>query len=212
MDELHKNFDAITWEHMLFLFSIVFILVFRKPISILIPKIRTISKDGITTDTSPETQLEKSNSEAVQQLLDVVQNTIVISDLEDRIKNDLKTKGLIATDDASKILIRHLAGTQLLLNFEQIHQLIFGSQIFLLKKLNEVAGQGRHIEYLIGYVESVKKLYADTLTDWSKDKYLAFLFSRHLIIQHGEQVHITNLGVEYLVWIARSGKRDDNAL
>jgi len=80
--------------------------------------------------------------EAVQQLLDVIGSSVVIAEIEGRIKNELSERGLNTDGDTVKILIRHLAGTQILLSFEQIHSLIFGSQVFLLKKLNEVAGQG----------------------------------------------------------------------
>jgi hypothetical protein len=104
-----------------------------------------------------------------------------------------------------------LAGTQLLLSFEQIHNLIFGSQIFLLKKLNEVAGQGRPWTFVTNHIDHVKTLYPE-LGDWSYDQYLGFMYGRLLIIRHGDQIHITNLGVEYLTWIARNGRRENNPL
>lgn len=198
---------------MVFVFSIVFIIIFRAPISLLIPKIRKISKDGLSIEEStPEAQLEDNNSEAVQELLNVVENTIVISDLENQICADLELKGLNASDDTSKVLVRHLAGTQLLLHLEQVHHLIFGSQIFLLKKLNEVVGQGRAMSYVATHIDHIKNSYPKELGEWSTEQYLEFLFGRNLVIRHGEQLHITNFGVEYLVWVARSGKREDNPL
>ncbi len=198
---------------MVFVFSIVFIFVFRAPISSLIPKIRKISKDGLSAEgNTPEIQLEENNSESVQQLLDMIESTIVIAGLEDRIRADLGARGLIPSDDASKVLVRHLAGTQLLLHLEQVHHLIFGSQIILLKKLNEVAGRGRSMDYVTTHIDHVKKMYSDSLGEWSIEQYLEFLFDRNLVIQHDDQLHITDLGVEYLVWVARSGKREDNPL
>lgn len=212
MEEFSKVLTSITWEHLLFVFSLVFIFVFQKPISLLIPKIRKIGKDGLTTDSTPETQLETKNTEAVQQLLDVVGQSIVIADLERRIEDDLKKRSLPISGDTNRVLIRHLAGTQLLLNLEQIHGLIFGSQIFLLKKLNEVTGQGRSIEFVNQYFDHVVKAYADNLGSWSREQYLEFLYNQQLIIKHDAQIHITNLGVEYLTWVARAGKSENRPL
>jgi len=99
-----------------------------------------------------------------------------------------------------------------LLEFEQIHNLIFGGQIFLLKKLNEVTGQGKPIEFVANHFEHVKGLFPEQLGDWSIEQYLAFLVERLLITTKGNISHITNLGVEYLTWVIRNGKREDNPL
>ena len=111
-----------------------------------------------------------------------------------------------------EVLIKHLAGTQVLLAFERIHSSIFGSQIFLLKKLNEVAGQGRAEEYVNNHIDYVKEQYPEQLGNWSFEQYLSFLYSQLLIVRHGDQIHITNMGVEYLTWLARNGRREDNPL
>ena len=87
--------------------------------------------------------------------------------------------------------LKHLAGTRVLLEFEQIHNLIFGSQIFLLKKLNEVAGQGKPIEFVANHFEHVKGLFPEQLGNWSLGQYLAFLIGRLLITTKGNIFHIT---------------------
>jgi hypothetical protein len=205
--------NAIQWEHLLFVFSLVFIFLFRGPLSELIPKITKIGKDGVTAGTTaPDAQREMSNPEAVHELLGMIGNSIVISDLESRITNELKLKGFSVDGDSTKVLIRHLAGTQLLLSFEQIHNLIFGSQIFLLKKLNETTGQGRSLEFVMNHVEHVRALYPEEFEGWSNDQYLAFLYGRILILEESETIHITNFGVEYLTWITRNGRRENNLL
>ncbi|HVS26752.1 MAG TPA: hypothetical protein VHE58_05575 [Burkholderiales bacterium] len=209
---MEEFINVITWQHLAFIFALVFIALFRQPLSDLIRRITKIDKKGLTAGPAPEAQREKSDPEAVQQLLDVVGNSIVITDIEGRIKNELKAKGLSTEGDSVKVLIRHLVGTQLLLSFEQIHSLIFGSQIFLLKKLNEVAGQGRPLSFVNGHIDHVKTLYSNALGDWSHNQYLEFMYGRLLIIRHGDQIHITNLGVEYLTWVARNGRREDNPL
>tara|TARA_R110000868_G_scaffold411644_1_gene706670 strand:- start:3109 stop:3735 length:627 start_codon:yes stop_codon:yes gene_type:complete len=208
MEEFLK---AISWQHLAFIFALVFIFAFRQPLSDLIRRVTSISKDGLTAGAPPEAQREQEH-ETVQQLLDVIGSSIVIEDLENRIKTELTAKNLSAEGNSIRVLIRHLAGTQLLLSFEQIHNLIFGSQIFLLKKLNEVTGQGRPSLFVYNHIEHIKNLYPDALHDWSSDQYLAFLYIRSLIVRHDEQIHITNLGVEYLTWLVRNGRSEEKPL
>ena len=208
MEEFLK---AISWQHLGFIFALVFIFSFRQPLSDLIRRVTSISKDGLTAGAPPEAQREKEH-ESAQQLLDVIGSSIVIEELENRIKAELTTKNLSAEGHSVKVLIRHLAGTQLLLSFEQVHNLILGSQIFLLKKLNEVTGQGRPAQFVYGHIDHVKTLYPTELHDWSHEEYLAFLFIRSLIVQHDNQIHITNLGVEYLTWLVRNGRSEDKSL
>ena len=206
--------NAITWHHMAFLFAVVFVYLFRQPLSDLIKRITKIDKQGVTAEPSPDSQREntETGAEAVQQLLDVVGNSIVINEQEDIIRNELTAKGLPAENDAAKVLIKHLAGTQLLLAFERIHNTIFGSQIYLLKKLNEFAGQGRSTEFVNHHIDHVREMYPDNLVDWDAERYLNYLYSQSLITINGDQLHITNLGVEYLTWVVRNGRRENNPL
>ena len=121
-------------------------------------------------------------------------------------------RGLETEGDTSNILIKFLAAATILLEFEQIHNFIFGSQIFLLKKMNEVAGQGREKEYVIGHFERVKVLFGEQLGNWSFEQYMGFFFTRSLVTVDKDNYHITNLGVEYLTWMARNGRSEDRPL
>jgi len=155
----------------------------------------------------------KVDKEEVERLLAAVGDSIVIQDIVGRIKAELEAKGLPTDGDSVKILIRHLAGTQLLLIFEQIHRIIFGSQIYLLKKLNETIEKGKSVESVHEHVDHVKSIFTDNLSSWDYDQYLSYLFSHQLIIKgEDEKLYITNLGVEYLTWIIRNGRREDNPL
>jgi len=136
----------------------------------------------------------------------------VLREVEGRIKADLEDRGLEAEGDTAKVLVKHLAATKILLEFEQIHNLIFGTQIFLLKKLNEVGGQGKNREYVIAHFEQVKELFKSNFVQWSFDQYMAFLLTRLLVTVDRDTYHITNLGVEYLTWMARTGRSENQPL
>jgi len=101
-----------------------------------------------------------------------------------------------------------LAATQLALDYEHIHNLIFGTQINLLKRLNEVVGQGRSGDYMANFLVEVKAIFPE-LADWTLDKYLTFLSTNNLITINEGGYHITNKGVDYLTWISRTGHSED---
>ena len=84
--------------------------------------------------------LQPVNNDTVQELIDRIGNSVVIADIENNIKKELVEKGFDITGETTKVLLRHLAGSQLLLTFEKINIAIFGSQIRLLRLLNSSDG------------------------------------------------------------------------
>ena len=202
----------LSWPHFIFIFSLVFIFVFRKQMAGLISRITSIDKTGVKATSKPEAQRKKEKTEAVQELLLAIGNSIVLQDVEGRIRTKLYNRGLQIEGDTVKVLIKHLAAVQILLEFEQIHNLIFGSQIYLLKKLNEVGGQGKEKEYIFNHFEIVKECFKEQLGSWSFEQYMLFLFDRSLVTVHNDNYHITNLGVEYLTWIIRNGRSENRSL
>jgi hypothetical protein len=191
---------------------LILVKVFHKQISNFIHRIIKIDKEGITAISISEMQLEKPKPEAVQLLLDVVSKSVVIASIEEDIKNDLMGKGLETTGNTIDVLIRHLAGTSLLLSFVQIHSQIFGSQLILLNKLNEMVGQGRSVTFINDYFDHIKLSFPEAFDEWSVDQYLNYMFVNLLITQNENKIHITNKGVEYLTWIARNGIQDNKPL
>lgn len=197
-----------------FISFLIFIILFKKPLESLIKRTTSINKDGLIADRPTDSQSEPSNSdaEAIRKLLDSVGNSEVITEQEERIRNDLIERGLSPEGDTAQVLIRHLAGSQLLLAFERIHNSIFGSQIFMLKRLNEAAGRGRHIDDILSHIDQVKNEFNEQLGNCDYENYLHYLFSNFLIVRHDDTMHITKLGNEYLTWIARNWRSENNPL
>ena len=204
---------SLGWPHFAFAFCLIFIFVFRPQLGALLSRVTSIDKLGIKTQPNPEIQREDPKKiEAAQELLLAIGNTVVLQDIEDQIRTDLAARNLEANGETNKVLIKYLAATLVALEFERIQNLIFGSQIYLLKKLNEVSGKGLSPAAIGSNFEHVKQLFPEAFNEWSLDEYLAFLFARKLIVVTNDNYHITNLGNEYLVWMARTGHREDNAL
>ena len=93
MEELLTNLE---WHHLVFIFSIVFILLFRKPLVNLISRVTSIDKSGLKTTPAPEAQRETEKKEAVQELLAEISSSIVLEDIEEKIKTNLEEKGLVS--------------------------------------------------------------------------------------------------------------------
>ena len=204
---------ALGWPHFAFAFGVVFLLVFHAQLRALLGRITSIDKTGIRTQPNPEIQREDPKKiEAAQELLLAIGNTVVLQDIEGRIRNELTTRQLSVEGETTKVLIKYLAAAQVGLEFEQIQNLIFGSQIYLLNKLNQVTGQGQSLTLIESHFEHVQNMFSDSFADWTLEKYLHFLFERRLIVLQDGRYHITNLGKEYLVWKARTGRADNNAL
>ena len=204
---------ALGWPHFAFAFGVVFLLVFHAQLRALLGRITSIDKTGIRTQPNPEIQREDPKKlEAAQELLLAIGNTVVLQDIEGRIRNELTARQLSVEGETTKVLIKYLAAAQVGLEFEQIQNLIFGSQIYLLKKLNQVTGQGQSLALIESHFEHVQKMFNDSFADWTVGKYLHFLFERQLIVLQDGRYHITNLGKEYLVWMARTGRAENNAL
>ncbi len=191
----------------------MFLLIFREQLRALLGRITSIDRTGIKTQPNPEIQREDPKKiEAAQELLLAIGNTVVLQELEGRIRNDLTTRQLSVDGETTKVLIKYLAAAQVSLEFEQVQNLIFGSQIYLLKKLNEVSGQGQLPALVEAHFKDVQKMFGDSFGDWSLEKYLYFLFERNLIVHQDGRYHITNLGKEYLVWMARTGRAENKQL
>ena len=210
MDALQKVIGSLGWPHIALIIGIFFMIIFRVPIATFIGRIRTVGKAGVTTETSPLAQSDEKRKIAVDELMKVG-DSIVLKELEHSTVKDLSSRGLDTEGDTVKVLIRNLAATQLALDYEQIYNLIYGSQILLLRRLNEAVGQGRLKEYMDDYFLKVKSKHQDLFT-WSFEQYLDFLFKRALIITVDGKYNITTKGVDFLTWIVRNGRTEDRVL
>lgn len=208
---MQEFISSITTEHLIFVFALIFIFTFRKPLMGLIDRTEKIGKDGLTAGNNSKIQDDSSQttSESVQTLLDYVGNSIVINELETNIVKDLKGKNLDSSGDTAKVLIKHLAGTQALLAFERIYSNIFGSQIQLLKRLNE---QSRDNDFALQHYNQVCENVPNFKDSVTYENYNNFLISNILIIKKDNSFHITNMGIEFLTWLTRNGKLESKQL
>lgn len=197
--------NVIVWP----LVTLIAAVIFRRGITDILRRTRKIGikKIGLETYSAQETQDErrKKSSDDWPSLLDPT----VLRDQEEFIKEDLKKQSLDAESDTACFLIRQLAATEIELWFEQAYNAIYGSQIVLLKQLNEVAGKGQSLDFVSSYFSSTKERHPNQFKDWDLERYLSFLRKHLLITNKDDNYHITTRGVGFLVWLARYGLPED---
>ena len=211
MENIIKILSSFGWPHVSLIFALIFIFVFKKAIREFIGKIKSVGKEGLKTESSQTAEVEEKRKQAVEELMKFGDSNVT-NKLESFIFKDLKQRGLDTDSDTVKVLIRHLAATQLALDFEQIYNIIFGSQIFLLRKLNEAAGTGLNIEKIKSHFEHVQGLFDEQLNSWTLEQYLSFLFGRTLITVKDNSYHITIKGVDFLIWLTKTARSKNRPL
>ena len=79
----------------------------------------------------------------------------------------------------------------------------------MLKKLNEVIGVGRDKRFMEHFFSGVKNLHPEEYSDWDVDIYLQYLFISGLILFKDNTYHLTQKGQDFVIWLAKTGKRED---
>lgn len=194
--------ETLKWPGVVMVFGVVFMIVFRSSVSHLIRRIRKITPKGFEAG-DDQTQAQMPADRAVDDLMKAF-DSIVLRGYEQLIYDQLKDKGLDANSDTNKVLVRHLATTQVHLDLEIILSGIWQSQVRLLNFLN-TSGTSLKDEHLrLIYEEAVGK-YPDVFKYHSFKAYVGHLIRSGLVVQNGDGYSITNLGVEFLQYVARYG-------
>jgi hypothetical protein len=178
----------------------------RRPISSLFERAQSFSKGDLRVDLSQTAaQLETTNPQ-IEDLKNWGTSPAVLNRKE-AIKSDFKNRGLSVSGEATEVLISQLAVTQLLWKAEEIYFFIFGSQIVLLKSLNQTPA-GIPSQDIATFFEGVQNRF-DILKRWNLQGYVRYLIAERLITFDGTAYRITIEGKEFLAWLARTGRSEN---
>lgn len=203
--------EILAWPFCALVFGIIFLNFFKEPITNFISRVKSVGKKGVTTDTPKDTQISENENKYVEELMSVVEASPMLIEVENELKTELREKDLDYTGDASKILLRHLAATKIGLIFERTYQYIFGSQIELLKQLNNNNRSGFTRKEIDGYFHNLKTIHVD-FKDWETDNYIQFLLDASLIVTKNDIYVITVRGVEFLLWLIKNSRNENKLL
>jgi hypothetical protein len=200
-DQFLRVLDAVKWPVVFLAVALVVIFLFRAQLATFLSRVTSIGKGGLKIEPVTGQQTQPDRSKQAQELMRALDSAALLEQ-ERVIKADLEKRGLEHTGETIEVLVRHLASFQLAVVFEEIYRLIFGSQIYVLKRANESRILSR---------ASVEEHFRNTqtlfpgLADWDVDHYMSFLLTRGLLQRVGEDYAITPFGTEFLGWMVRIG-------
>ena len=195
---------VLAWPLAVIIISCIFFIIFRRSIAGLLGRTSEIGRKGLKTMPEQSQKLADTNKTPTEELMETF-NSQIIREREVAIQTYLETRSVSSNNDKIKVLTRHLAIVQLFSSFEKTYNLIYGSQVCILEELNE--------KRLGVLKEDIKRFYDDGeikwpqfFLDYSFDAYLNFLKTSGIITEKDGCLFITNYGVEFLEYLARTGR------
>jgi len=217
----------LNWPGTALILGAFALVVFRRPLTQLLERTEKV-KDWIVAPAQPQqfsTTADESlpardaaqEHRVLEQLTREFDNQLLVLQ-EASIRDDLRGHGLTAEGACERVLVRHLAGTQILLHFERIYNDIFASQLKALRWLNA--------QSLAVHSENLRVFYQEAVEQWptiyrGRDfrTWLGYLALRGLLKESEESadageseepygLEITVLGREFLAFLVRDGRAD----
>lgn len=207
--------EHLVWPIAAVAFGVFFVLLFRSQIAGFLTRVQSVGRDGVSTlpgagQRSVEQQADAPTSKEVQNLLQSFDSPALLQQ-ERVLLADLEAHKLDSTSDTTKVLVRHLAKTRLLLGCEFVYRLIFGSQIALLKRINTMGGGMSEAETHQFY-QAVVCAHPDVFPADQPGPYLGFLVRQGLLFPKDGHLQITDFGREFLTWLVQSGATENKGL
>ena len=191
-------YDAFAWPGAFVVLGFAFFVIFRKPINALIGRTKSVTKAGLETFESPQLPAPAENPDALKNFLATYDNQLLL-EMEGRIVEDLKVRGIVEPGPAKTALVRSLAGTQLLLLFVGIHSNVYASQVAALTALNG-RNESIPIQELTPFYEGAKSQFPDLYQAYGFDDWFGFMERWQVVERQGRMTSITRLGHEFLKW------------
>ena len=182
--------------------GVIFLFMFRKQISDLFPRIKSINKDGVVLGSNQKnSSVERDPREEAELLIRQLDNELV-RETEELIKTELGNKKLLGAE-AVPVLIKYFAVVYIEYGFLNVYRIIWGSQINLLDYLNTQDGQTSEV-LRIFYNLGVSQ-YSDMYKSYSYEQWLGFLKDQLLLREDQGILRITVRGREFLLYMTRLG-------
>ncbi len=205
IEQLLPIIKIIIWPIAFIILVWVFLITFRRDVASILTRVQRVGRDGVSMMTQ-SVNVSSASFRTAEELLESVIVTPVLSKMEQTIRQEIKDKRLEESDRCQDVLIRHLASSQLSTFYESVYGEIWGGQIKILQRLNSSRPEGAHIDQIKPLYEEITQQYPNIINIITFSKYWNFLESNQLVITKENMVVITDLGVEFLTYLIRSGK------
>jgi len=197
--------DALAWPGVFLILALVALFVFHREIKALIGRTKKVGRAGIETFESQPAQ-PTDEKKGVEEFFRTFDNPLVL-EAEQLIQKDLKDRKIDQPSEREKTLIRALASTQIILHFERVYGILWGSQLRFLRHLNQ-RDQGVEAYEGSSFYEMAKLEFPTWYENLSFDMWLGFLRDSNLVLERDSRLLITVAGREFLKYLIAVGKRD----
>lgn len=204
METFLKILEVIKWPLVVVVIGGVAIVRFRQCIAAFINRARGFKYPGGEIQAGPPpqdpTQIKVGSAEKLLQALD----SPVLLDTEKAIREILAKEGIATAEDKEKVLIRHLAIAQLNFTFSRIDFLIYLGQLKILEFLNSNPAAPKQMARNV--YDVAVTVCPEVLKGYPFEKYLGFLKTNNLVLEHEETLSITLFGREFLAFLVRTAR------
>jgi len=204
METFLKILEVIKWPLVVVAIGVVAIVCFHRCIAAFINRARGFKYPGGEIQAGPPPQdpaeIKVGSAEKLLQALD----SPVLLKSEKAIRDFLTREGINTAEDKEKVLIRHLAASELTLVFSRVDFLLYKSQLKILEFLNSNPSAPKQMARDV--YNAAVAFYPEVLKDYPFEKYLGFLKTNNLIHEEEEILSITEGGREFLAFLVRTAR------
>ncbi len=215
----------IGWPCAIVILGLTFMWFFRKEIGDLLYRVKSVNIPKVGSLTTIEDQLaeahegnpvgalpgpragnadsEGTDHPACYDIKEAFQNPM-LSELARTLRQNLDNMNLASPTDREELLIKALAECQIVVLFEQIYRIIFGSQIEALHFLASTPGFSTEVDNIADYYKKSVRCGLDP-EKVSFEMWRGYLESTVLVLQEGTRIGITVRGKEFLKYLIEQG-------
>ena len=200
------TFIAKLTEHLVWPIAIIIIaVILKKPVSNIMEKLKKANIKGSEFEffTRPVQDPEKLETTSVNIPIHIGTDGVQ-KEFEELIRRDLKAVNIEDSKEKEKMLVSHLASSQLNVAYERVNSSIYGSQIDLLRSLNSTPNPV-DINSLKFFYDNAMTKYPEFYKNYTFQSYVSYLSNMGIITQQENGYLISKFGVGYLIYIAEKG-------
>lgn len=208
--------EFLAWPVIVLLIAVIFILLFRPHIGRFIDRTRSFKMPGIHAQGEDAGRADLQTAAPAPSLIGLEERlgTPPLDDVLSPIERELAERLKASVQDAPNQLhwaLRLLALNQVQLGHEIVLRTIFGSQVQALRRVTQAGGTVALTE-LQPMFAATREANPQAYTEFSFEHWLYFLTSRGLVRVEAQNVSVTPLGRNFLVYLAHNGLNDPGGL
>ena len=211
----------MNWPTAALVLGLAAILAFRAQLAALLDRTEKVKDWLVAPKQNATNALSAAGSAETQKQVEALTagfNNQLLASQEERIIADVQTHALQITTPLEGVLIKHLAGAQIVLHFERTYNTIYGSQVRALRWLN-AAQRGVAASELKPFFDEAKQRFEALYSSYEFRQWLIYLATQGLIVDSEESrktgpdeeptdIQITVAGREFLKFLVDQGRVD----